>query len=70
MEWVGRLRKVDRLEWFYYMGLEIPASSISWEYSEDTPFIRGVRNTQVNVLSETWRSSVVVVLYRFWLHRA
>ena len=46
------------------MGQEVPVSGISWEYAEDTPFIRGVRHTQVSVSSETLGSSVVVVLSR------
>lgn len=52
-------------QWIYSM----PADSISWEYSKDSPFTRGVRNTLASGLSETLRSSVLVILYRLWLNR-
>lgn len=49
------------------MGQEMPVCSISWEYSENTPFIRGVRDAQVSVLLATlgthcWLFSVGLVL--------
>lgn len=43
------------------MGPEMLVGSISWEYTEDPPFIRGVRDTQMCGLSETLRRSSMVV---------
>lgn len=54
------------LEWMYYVGPEMPVDYVFWEDLEGTPFTQGVRDTLVSGLSETRRSSVVVVPYRLW----